>query len=657
MAQPTYNQATVDAKIPKLSAWRYSATYTSSFDSWTTTDNSLVWVGGFAKDAPDVGDTVYILDNVTAKPWCIAIITAHDAGNSTVMPFASLFRAGEGLIHDGVTGAYRVMADPNVFNFSEMGTLQLITQSEYVEGGTLPVNSQAIPMARLSAVEGKIPAEATPANQLADKSYVMQQISGMEGQTYVVASHAALLEVTGMVSNDSALVQVDETHDGGTTFYKYTGSAWEYVFTINTTPLSNAQIAAIDSGITAAKVASYDAWLGATLAQILANSGDAGQKSITNLYEFDVKNIAGQTTFAYSGGNDEFTMSNLARGNLRQWVGSYLNINEYTPGLNGAMATMGEKPKFVAVCGEGISEYGAGQILLAASGMVAGDALYILYDFNGREWLTVRKYVYALQTGWGLDKVITQTGDGTVVWGDPAGTPVSLQDMLYVEVAPNAYVTYFANETTPWTAQNDNGEAAFVYIHGSQIYVRENSGQATEILPAGSSIAAASTATTDLTARNFYCPNGWSDAPPSAIATAGIVQYIPMSFRTPSLSTHAGAIQFFIPDGSAYQIFVRHAAIYELGYGSESWGGWSLVGDASSKVPISTSNSELQQSTLIQPTATQVYMYQKNGSSNVTFKVMASDITASFNTARTLSNESLLTKADVDAMLAPLGWS
>jgi hypothetical protein len=511
--------------------------------------------------------------------------------------------------------------------------------------------------ARVTTAEGKIPAEATAVNQLADKAYVQEQLSGLSGQTYIVATHVALLAVIGMVSNDAAIVQADETHDGGATFYKYSGSAWEYVFTINTTPLTDEQAAAINSGITSAKVTAYDLWLQATLANILNNGGDAGQKNITNLHEFDVRNVAGEVTFAYSGGNDEFTMSNLARGNMRQWVGSYLNINELIPGTSGAMATMGKKPKFVAICAEGISEYGMGQILLAASGMVAGDVLYILYDYNGREWNSVRKYVYALQTGWGLDKIITQSGDGTVVWGDPAGTPVSLQDMLYVEVAPNAYVTFFANETTPWTAQNDNGEAAFVYIHGSNIYIRENSGEATEILPAGSSIAAASTATTDLTARNFYCPNGWSDAPPSAIATAGIVQYIPMSFRTPSLSTHAGAIQFFIPDGSAYQIFVRHAAIYELGYGTESWGGWSLVGDASSKVPISTSNTELQQQTLIQPTATQIYMYQKNGGNNATVKIMASDITASFNTARTLSNESLLTKADVDAILAPLGWS
>jgi phenolic acid decarboxylase len=49
----------------------------------------------------------------------------------------------------------------------------------------------------------------------------------------------------------------DENHDHATTRYIY-NNGWEYQYTINETPLTQAQLNALNSGITAGKVAKYD---------------------------------------------------------------------------------------------------------------------------------------------------------------------------------------------------------------------------------------------------------------------------------------------------------------------------------------------------------------------------------------------------------------
>ena len=59
--------------------------------------------------------------------------------------------------------------------------------------------------------------------------------------------------------NDYTIVLDDENHDHATTRYIY-NSGWEYQYTINETPLTQAQLNALNSGITAAKVATYDGY-------------------------------------------------------------------------------------------------------------------------------------------------------------------------------------------------------------------------------------------------------------------------------------------------------------------------------------------------------------------------------------------------------------
>lgn len=59
--------------------------------------------------------------------------------------------------------------------------------------------------------------------------------------------------------NDYTIVLDDENHDHATTRYIY-NNGWEYQYTINETALTQAQLDALNSGITAAKVTIYDGY-------------------------------------------------------------------------------------------------------------------------------------------------------------------------------------------------------------------------------------------------------------------------------------------------------------------------------------------------------------------------------------------------------------
>jgi hypothetical protein len=65
--------------------------------------------------------------------------------------------------------------------------------------------------------------------------------------------------------NDYTIVLSDENHDNATTRYSYQGSGWEYQYTVNETALTQAQLDALNSGITSWKVSAYD-WYASQIA-------------------------------------------------------------------------------------------------------------------------------------------------------------------------------------------------------------------------------------------------------------------------------------------------------------------------------------------------------------------------------------------------------
>ena len=124
--------------------------------------------------------------------------------------------------------------------------------------------------ADLAEIDGMIPNEASAQNKLADKNYVDTQIRE-NASTYrgSFATKAALVAVQWQTSdstaehyvddNDNAVVMADESNGGACWRYIYTvGTGWEPQYKINDSAMTEAQLAALNSGATAAKIASIE---------------------------------------------------------------------------------------------------------------------------------------------------------------------------------------------------------------------------------------------------------------------------------------------------------------------------------------------------------------------------------------------------------------
>lgn len=140
---------------------------------------------------------------------------------------------------------------------------KIVTMDSAISGNT----------SNISTINGKIPSEASTSNQLADKAFVGDSINSVTAY-YITknaagdqfATYAELAAATTFYSggvarvptrNDYTIVLDDENHSHATTRYIY-NNGWEYQYTVNETPLTQAQLNALNSGITAGKVSTYD---------------------------------------------------------------------------------------------------------------------------------------------------------------------------------------------------------------------------------------------------------------------------------------------------------------------------------------------------------------------------------------------------------------
>ena len=124
----------------------------------------------------------------------------------------------------------------------------------------------------ISNVQSLIPSQATSSNQLADKNFVNSSIQTATAEfdgsweTYAsIPSTTAGFTDLGLpapTKNNYLVVRADETQDGGTWRYKYvegssstySKSNWHAEYEVNETPLTAAQLAALNSGITSSGV-------------------------------------------------------------------------------------------------------------------------------------------------------------------------------------------------------------------------------------------------------------------------------------------------------------------------------------------------------------------------------------------------------------------
>lgn len=188
---------------------------------------------------------------------------------------------------------------------------------------------------------GLIPDARINSSTYATKTYVNDQVS--TNTAYFDGSWATYADIPTTVAgftneslpeptnNNYLVVLEDETQDGGTWRYKYVddGTAynknkWSVEYEVNETPLTQAQLDALNSGVTSADVGLAQSALqsGDNISELVNNSG-----YITGITSSDVTTALGYTP--YNSSNPSGYTSN---------VGTVTSVNNTSPDGNGNVA-------------------------------------------------------------------------------------------------------------------------------------------------------------------------------------------------------------------------------------------------------------------------------------------------------------------------------
>ncbi len=168
---------------------------------------------------------------------------------------------------DTLTGLTATVSELNVLD----GITATTTELNYVDGVTSDIQTQ------FNTITGKIPSQASASNQLADKSFVNSTVqtatANFRGNwdtwsavpTSASSYPADYSGSTTPTVNDYLVVQDASGYTGdtleGTWRFKYSGTwstdgkaGWLPEYQVNETPLTSAQLAALNSGITSSDV-------------------------------------------------------------------------------------------------------------------------------------------------------------------------------------------------------------------------------------------------------------------------------------------------------------------------------------------------------------------------------------------------------------------
>lgn len=222
----------------------------------SNTQTSAEWgnIGGDITAQTDLQNALNLKANVSDIPTKTSDLT-NDSGfitNSALVGYAT-----ESYVDTGLNGKQDKLTQAQLDAVNSGANTTNIGQISTNTSGIADINAL-------------IPNQATSSNQLADKSFVNSSINNMAA-FYITsdvagdpfATRAALIagpyyfrgEIRTPTQNDYALVSEDETHDDLTSRYMYDGGQWVWQYTLNNTKFTQAQIDAINSGITDGLVA------------------------------------------------------------------------------------------------------------------------------------------------------------------------------------------------------------------------------------------------------------------------------------------------------------------------------------------------------------------------------------------------------------------
>ena len=112
--------------------------------------------------------------------------------------------------------------------------------------------------ARVTTIEGDIPAQASSSNQLADKNFVNSSIATNTANFIGTFNSVADLEsYSGTLTNNDYAFVISTDSSGNTVYnrYKWNGTSWLFEYALNNSSFTANQWAAINSGITSTDVA------------------------------------------------------------------------------------------------------------------------------------------------------------------------------------------------------------------------------------------------------------------------------------------------------------------------------------------------------------------------------------------------------------------
>lgn len=142
---------------------------------------------------------------------------------------------------------------------------------------------------RIAEIEGKIPAQATSTNQLADKDFVNSSIATNTANFVATFESLQALEeypTTGLTNNDYAFVKATDS-EGNTEYQRYkwnaTNAEWKYEYTLNNSSFTQAQWETINSGLTSSDVTDIRAAL-VLIGNVIPADASVTNKLITREY-------------------------------------------------------------------------------------------------------------------------------------------------------------------------------------------------------------------------------------------------------------------------------------------------------------------------------------------------------------------------------------
>ena len=266
----------------------------------------------------------------------------------------------------------------------------------------------------IDIINGKIPAQATTSNQLADKNFVNSSISTATADFKGTYNSLQDLEQVTANANDYAFVIATDA-DGNTVYKRYKwvdGSGWAWEYDLNNSSFTAAQWAAIQSGITAALVTKLtDLPTNAELNQRINTAITTALGQYYTKTEIDTALTAINTDITSAAGRIFF---------MEKSFGKYDGERKITLQQEKAGKYVNTDGGETTASGYGISApltLNAGDILLIPSAQAVPASVSVVARMVDRTYQKVIAYIYTYRTDYPeLPATATADYDATLVY-------------------------------------------------------------------------------------------------------------------------------------------------------------------------------------------------------------------------------------------------